>query len=221
MRFRFGDCILDSETHELLRDSRAVRVSPKAFQLLSVLIERRPKALSKDELHSALWPETFVADTTLTGLVKELRAAIGDDAREPRFVRTVPAYGYAFSGEGREVRRTGPTGFFCRVIGPDAQATLADGENILGRGPDSVLWIDDDTVSRRHARISVGKASATLEDLGSHNGTFLWGRRLDSPASLRDGDKIRLGSLEVRYRASASSESTASTPGRRPPRRRP
>src|SRR5262249_52387523 len=150
-----GKCILDTETHELLRDSRAVRVSPKAFHLLSVLIDKRPKALSKDELHAALWPKTFVADTTLTGLVKELRAAIGDDAREPHFVRTVPAYGYAFSGEAREVHRTDATSFFCRVIGPDAQAALTDGENILGRGPDSVLWIDDDTVSRRHARIGV------------------------------------------------------------------
>src|SRR5262245_11587477 len=219
MRFRFGDCILDSETHELLRDGRAVRVSPKSFQLLSFLIEKRPKALSKDELHAALWPKTFVADTTLTSLVKELRAAIGDDAREPHFVRTVPAYGYAFSGEGREVRRTEAAGFFCRVIGPDAQAPLADGENILGRGPDSVIWIDDDTVSRRHAKIRVEKESAILEDLGSHNGTFLGGRRLDAPATLCDGDEIWLGSFRMRYRASGSPESTRSTRGKERARR--
>ena len=92
MRFRFGDCVLDAETHELLREGRGVRVSPKAFQLLSVLIEQRPKALSKDELHAVLWPKTFVADTTLTGLVKEIRAAVGDDARSPRsFARSPPS----------------------------------------------------------------------------------------------------------------------------------
>ena len=174
MRFRFGDCVLDSETHELLREGRGVRVSPKAFQLLSVLIEKRPKALSKDELHAVLWPKTFVADTTLTGLVKEIRAVIGDDARTPRFIRTISAFGYAFSGEGQEVRRSAPTGFSCRVIGPESQVGLVEGENVLGRGPDSVLWMDDDTVSRRHARIRVEKDSAVLEDLDSRNGTFRW-----------------------------------------------
>ena len=210
MRFRFGDCVLDSETHELLREERGVRVSPKAFQLLSLLIEKRPKALSKDELHAVLWPKTFVADTTLTGLVKELRAAIGDDARTPRFIRTIAAFGYAFSGEGREVKRPSPTGSFCRVIGPDSQASLAPGDNILGRGPESVLWIDDDTVSRAHARVRVENESASIEDLSSKNGTFVEARRIEAPVVLRDGDRIRLGSLELRFRASGSPESTRS-----------
>jgi DNA-binding winged helix-turn-helix (wHTH) protein len=217
MRFRFGDCVLDSETHELLREGRGVRVSPKAFQLLSVLIEKRPKALSKNELHAVLWPKTFVADTTLTGLVKELRAAIADDARTPQFIRTIPAFGYAFSGEGRELRRTLSSGFQCRVIGPDGQAGLAEGDNILGRGPGSVLWIDEDTVSRSHARICVGKEGAMLEDLSSKNGTFLGERRIDSPAVLRDGDQIRLGSFGLQFRSSGSPDSTRSAKSSRPP----
>jgi hypothetical protein len=187
-----------------------VRVSPKAFQLLSVLIERRPKALAKDELHAVLWPKTFVADTTLTGLVKEIRAAIGDDARTPRFIRTISAFGYAFSGEGREVRRLAPTGFSCRVIGPESQVGLVEGENVLGRGPDSVLWMDDDTVSRCHARIRVEKDNAVLEDLDSRNGTFVGDRRIDAPSALRDGDRIRLGSVALRFRASGSPSSTRS-----------
>jgi DNA-binding winged helix-turn-helix (wHTH) protein len=210
MRVRFGDCVFDSETRELLRVGRAARVSPRAFQLLQVLLEKRPKAVSKDELHAVLWPKTFVADTTLTGLVKELRAAIGDDARAPRFIRTIPAFGYAFSGEARDVRRPVRVGYFCRVIGPDSQAGLADGDNILGRGPESVLWIDEETVSRRHARIRVERESAVLEDLSSRNGTFLGKRRVDAQAVLRDGDEIRLGNLSLRFRASGSPESTRS-----------
>jgi len=210
MRVRFGDCVLDSETHELLRAGRAARASPKAFQLLQVLIEKRPSAVSKDQLHSVLWPKTFVADTTLTGLVKELRAAIGDDARAPRFIRTIPAFGYAFSGEAQDVHRPAGGGYFCRVIGPDSQASLMEGDNILGRGPESVLWIDDDTVSRKHALIRVEKESAVLEDLSSRNGTFLGQRRIDTPAPLRDGDEIRLGNLSLRFRASGSPESTRS-----------
>ncbi len=220
MRVRFGDCVYDSGTHELLRAGRPVRVPPKAFQLLGVLIGKRPGAISKDELHRVLWPKTFVADTTLTGLVKELRAAIGDDARAPRFIRTVPTFGYAFAGEAREVRRAAPTGFYCRVIGPDSEVGLADGENIFGRGPESVLWVDDASVSRRHARIRVEKETAVLEDLDSRNGTFIGDRRIDVPALLRDGDRIRLGSLKLRFRSSRSPSSTRSASRERGARER-
>ena len=187
-----------------------MRLSPKAFQLLSLLVEKRPKALSKDELHTLLWPKTFVADTTLTSLVKEIRAAINDDARAPRYIRTISAFGYAFSGEGQEVRRRAAAGFSCRVIGPDSQAALMDGENILGRGPESVIWIDDETVSRSHARIRVANEAAALEDLSSRNGTFLGERRVESSVVLRDGDRIRLGDFALRFRASGSPESTRS-----------
>jgi len=217
MRVRFGDCVFDSETRELVRAERAARLSPKAFQLLEVLLEKRPKALSKDQIHAALWPKTFVADTALTTLVKELRAAIGDDAEAPRFVRTVPAFGYAFSGEATEVRRRQRAGFYCRLIGPDSEASLSDGENVVGRGPESVLWVDDETVSREHARIRIEGEKAILEDLGSHNGTFVGRRQIKAPTVLRNGDQIRLGHLRLTFRASGSPESTKSTSA---PRRR-
>ena len=217
MRVGFGDSVFDSETRELIRAERSVRLQPKAFQLLDVLLRRRPEAIAKDELHRVLWPNTFVADTTLTTLIKDLRAAIGDDARSPRFIRTVAAFGYAFCGEARESRRASPTGFVCRVIAPDCQVALAAGESTLGRGPDSVLWIDDDTVSRRHAQIRVENDRAMIEDLDSRNGTFVGGRRIDAPAVLRDGDRIRLGSFDLRVRMSGSPSSTrsASKRGRR------
>ena len=212
MRVGFGDSIFDSETRELIRAEHPVRLQPKAFQLLEVLLKKRPEAMAKDELHRVLWPNTFVADTTLTGLVKDLRAAIGDDAKTPRFIRTIAAFGYAFSGEARELRRASKAGgFYCRLIAEDGQVGLVAGENTLGRGPDSVLWIDDDTVSRRHARIRVENDGAVIEDLDSRNGTFVGGQRIDAPAVLHDGDRIRLGSFELRFRMSGSPSSTRST----------
>jgi len=219
MRVGFGDSIFDSDTRELIRAERPVRLQPKAFQLLEVLLHRRPEAIAKDELHRALWPNTFVADTTLTGLIKDLRAATGDDAREPRFIRTIAGFGYAFCGQARELRRTAPAaGYYSRLIAEDAQVSLVAGENVLGRGPDSVLWIDDDTVSRRHARIKVEKDRAVLEDLDSRNGTFVGDQRIEVPAVLRDGDRIRLGSFPLRFRASGSPSSTRSPKsGRRRP----
>ncbi|MEO8190469.1 MAG: FHA domain-containing protein [Acidobacteriota bacterium] len=80
------------------------------------------------------------------------------------------------------------------------EAALIDGENIVGRGPESVLWLEDDTVSRAHARIRIALESATLEDLSSKNGTFLRGRRIEACEPLQDGDEIRVGDVPLRFR---------------------
>lgn len=200
MRVRFGDYVLDSETRELTRLGQPVHVSPKAFRLLELLLEHRPNALSKEQIHERLWPRTFVTDTALTTLVKEARAAIGDGGRAPRFIRTLPAFGYAFSGEAGRERGPLSSGLFFRLVGLGAEVALAEGDNILGRGPESVLWLDDETVSRHHARIRVGQGRALLEDLSSRNGTFLRGERLDGPAELRDGDEFCLGVVPLRFR---------------------
>ncbi|HYO78522.1 MAG TPA: winged helix-turn-helix domain-containing protein [Thermoanaerobaculia bacterium] len=98
MRLLFGDCTFDSESRTLTRDGESVRMTGKAFQLLELLLAARPKPIEKSELFSRLWPDTFVSEANLASLVKEIRSAIGDDARAPRFVRTVHRFGYAFSG---------------------------------------------------------------------------------------------------------------------------
>lgn len=96
--------MFDADTREVFRAGKPVHVSPKAFALLEALIERRPKAISKDELHKLLWPDTFVSDANLPNLVAELRETLGDDAHESRIIRTVPRFGYAFHADaGREV----------------------------------------------------------------------------------------------------------------------
>ena len=82
----FGTCALDLEARQLSRDSQSVHLSPKAFELLKTLVEARPKAFSKAELHEKIWPETFVTDDSLARLVAEIRAAIGDHARTPKYL---------------------------------------------------------------------------------------------------------------------------------------
>jgi non-specific serine/threonine protein kinase len=96
MRLGFGDFVFDLESRELLRAGTAVPLSPKAFQLLGLLVQSRPRALSKGELQDGLWPGTFVVEKNLTNLIGEIRKALGDDAAEPRFIRTVARFGYAF-----------------------------------------------------------------------------------------------------------------------------
>lgn len=96
MRVRFGDCEYDAEAYEVRRAGRHVDLSPKAFELLRSLIEARPRALSRAELHHRLWPGTFVADTSLPHLVADLRRGLGDSPRQSLYLRTVHRYGYAF-----------------------------------------------------------------------------------------------------------------------------
>src|SRR5262249_49367593 len=106
MRVRFGNCLFDPETRELFRGGKGVPVAPKAFPLLEILLESRARAVKRDELRDLLWRRGFVADGSLSRLMNDLRSAIGDDADEPRYIRTVHRFGYAFSGEA--VDEAGP-----------------------------------------------------------------------------------------------------------------
>jgi len=215
MRLRFGDCVFDGGTRELVRAGRGVHVPAKTFRLLEVLLERRPEAVSKEKLAEALWSGVFIADGNLARLVAELRELIGDDAHTPRFIRTVHGFGYAFAGHAE---LAGPhavpaTDVVFKLLLRDREVALQEGENILGRERDAAAWLDVHSVSRRHARIVVAGDNATVEDLGSKNGTFLKGEPVKQPTPLRDGDLLRIGTVEMtlrRYDGSVSTETVRS-----------
>ncbi len=217
MTFRFGSLTLDSESRALVRDGRPVAISPKAFKLLQVLIEARPRAIPKAELHQRLWPDTVVSDVNLPTLIAEIRQAIGDGARAPEFIRTVYSYGYAFCGTAVASRRDGRAATasdqIFRLLWGHREVALAEGENILGRGTDSLVWIDAQSVSRRHARLMVASGLATLEDLGSKNGTFVNGIRMTSPVALRDGDELRIGNVPMTLKVFSKPSSTETATG--------
>ena len=211
MRLRFGDCVFDADTREVLRAEKPVHVSPKAFALLGALIERRPKAISKEELQRLLWPDTFVSEANLPNLVAELREALGDDAHAPRVIRTVPRFGYAFRADTYADSAGSPARGF-RLIWGEREIALRDGENLIGRDDGCLLWVDDPLVSRRHARIVTDASGATLEDLGSRNGTFLLGARIASATRLADGDLITIGPASMLFRVLQHVGSTAAAP---------
>jgi DNA-binding winged helix-turn-helix (wHTH) protein len=219
MRLTFGTCSFDRERRELTREGTPVHAGPQLLRLLELLIDARPRALTKDEIHRSLWPATFVSDGTLTSLIAELRDAIGDDARSPRLVRTIHGYGYLFCGDiVAEPRHDAPTSAAaaCRVIVGDRDIGLAPGEHIIGRAPDAAVFVDDVGASRHHARIVVNDDGATLEDLGSKNGTMLDGRTIGGRCALTDGASIVVGSTALRFRISRDAQSTA-TVTRQPP----
>jgi hypothetical protein len=137
-----------------------------------------------------------------------LRESLGDDSHEPRIIRTVPKFGYAFSAE-IAAESPQPDALAFRLIWGDREIALHRGENVIGRDEGVILWIDDNSVSRRHARIVVGEQEAVLEDLGSKNGTLLRGERVESPARLVDEDLITIGPASITFRALHQTGSTA------------
>jgi len=215
MRASFGDCVFDSDTRQLLRDGRPVALSPKAFTLLELLISRRPRAVPKDDLRAALWPGVHVAQANLTNLVVEIREALGDEARRPRFVRTVSRYGYAFvartSAASPPSGDAAALGRMYRLVWGRREIDLEPGENLIGRHRGAAVWIDDESVSRRHARISIADGGAWIEDLGSKNGTFVGGAPVEGAVRLSDRDVVRIGPATLRLRVLRSTGSTRST----------
>lgn len=166
MTYRFGPFSLEPRTRQLLRDGREVPLSPKAFQLLLLLIERRDRALSKQDLHQHLWPSTFVLETNLASLVAEVRRALNDAPARPAFVRTMHRFGYRFIGDllvdDDPGEGTGRVNSW--LVWETRQVSLSEGESIVGRGADASVWLDAPGVSRHHARIVIRNGDATVED---------------------------------------------------------
>jgi DNA-binding winged helix-turn-helix (wHTH) protein len=208
---QFGAFTLDDDTRQLTSDGRTIHLTPKAFELLEALVLERPKVLSKKVLQERLWPDTFVAEANLSNLVAEIRDALDDKARAPRFIRTAHAFGYAFCGtavevpESRDAHRGQPA---CWLEWGKRRFLVTVGEHVIGRDPDVEIRLDHSTVSRRHARLVVTAEAAMLEDFGSKNGTFHGTVRINSPIQLADGDEIGIGSLRMTFHLNAASMST-------------
>jgi DNA-binding winged helix-turn-helix (wHTH) protein len=218
MRVTFGGVLLDTDTRQLVRGTAPVPLPPKAFDLLVYLIENRPNALSKDALHERLWPGVFVSDTNLAGLVADIRRALGDDARTPCYLRTVQRFGYAFAGTVQPAGDSSAAGP-CWLARGTRQIPLTDGENILGRDENGNGPLTSNSISRRHARITIDGPNAYIEDLGSKNGTFLRGRSITRPERLVDGDAIALGGVNLVFRTPWGDRSTRTwKKGRKKPR---
>ena len=210
MTVRFGEFTLDADLRRLHGRSGAIHLSPKAFDLLILLVENRSRVMPKGELQRRLWPDTFVGDTNLASLVAEIREALDDDAKEPRFVRTAHRVGYAFCADLVDTSDGSSSAIptLCWLIAAGRRIPLQPGENILGRDVDGGISIDSQSVSRRHARISVTPTNATIDDLGSKNGTYVRGQRIATSVALNDGDEVRVGSVMLQFRQPPGRRST-------------
>ena len=210
MTYRFGRFTLDRDTRQLLADQVELHLSPKAFTLLLMLIEQRQRVMPKEELQDRLWPSTFIGETNLATLAAEVRRVLGESAQHSTWIRTIHRVGYRFIGSVIEAAPVplSPSGGRMYVTTADQQIAVTEGTIIIGRGSDAAIRIDAGGVSRHHARIVVVNGRAAIEDLGSKNGTFVAGARIDGTRSLADGDEIRVGPVLITFRVAPATVAT-------------
>jgi DNA-binding winged helix-turn-helix (wHTH) protein len=200
VRFDLGDLVLDDGLRQLLKDGAEVRLSPKAFDFLALLVRERPRVVTKSELHQRIWSGVFVSDASIAMVASEVRAALGESARDPKRIRTSHGHGYAFQGDVKPSGDDAPSHWL--IVG-ERVLPLHQGDNIVGREPDVDVRIDAPSVSRRHARLRINGAEVTVEDLGSTNGTFVGLRKIGEVVAIRNGDEIRFGSIPAVCQRSA------------------
>ena len=128
MRTRFGAFELDDERLQLTRAGRPVELRPKVFDLLATLVRERHRVVRREELFGRLWSTTAVGPGSLSGLVNELRSALGENGRGPSSIRTVHARGYQFAVRAEE-----------QAAGPQSGATSASSPSTESRESDRVL----------------------------------------------------------------------------------
>ena len=191
--------VVDVGARVVRRAGIDIQLAPKAFDLLLTLVRNRPNAVSHEQLHAVLWPGVHVSETSLAALVTQLRKALGDTADGARVIRTLHRVGYAFVGEALV---TGQAPSRARGLPADlagrSRSSVPAGESVIGRDSGCAIRIDADSISRHHARISVAGPDVSIEDLGSKNGTWVAGERIDGSVPLTDGTSFRLGSETVR-----------------------
>jgi len=194
--FRFGEFTFDCGSRLLTRSGVKRHLSLKAQQLLQLLIQARPRALSREELYDALWPSTFVCETNLASIINEVRRALGDDARASNYIRTVHGFGYAFCGE---VVTAVATNFVAALQCEGHSYPLYEGENLIGRAQDCRVVIAAPTISRHHALITIYDGVVSIKDLDSKNGTYV-NRQMVGRAPV-----TVTGSAQVAFGATAAS----------------
>ena len=195
--------MLDTDSREFRRGKAHVHLSPKAYELLLLLIAQRPRVVSKAELMQALWPDTFVVEGNLPVIVAELRSAIGPlPTVAAAVIKTHHGIGYSFAAPVLAAKSgllpdEGGTGALLKI--GKRRVELGPGDNEIGRDPQCDVLINDASVSRDHARITLAAGVATLVDRGSKNGTRVNGTLIKAPVELQDGDKLTFGQVSARY----------------------
>jgi DNA-binding winged helix-turn-helix (wHTH) protein/Flp pilus assembly protein TadD len=177
----FGPYRLDLERRILSRDSKPIPLQQKALEILIVLVRRRGEVVSKDDLMKAVWPDAIVEDANLTQNIFILRKALGEGARENRYIATVPGRGYCFVAGVEEVRERDST----------AQTTASpahdDASNAGNKGFRNRSWR-----ATRVARIAILLTAAAILSFAVMRSLPLIARRYNNQGvSLQQGGELK------------------------------
>jgi DNA-binding winged helix-turn-helix (wHTH) protein len=95
-RYRFSEFVLSPRRRVLLRDGRELALIPRYFDLLVFLVAHRHEAVHRQKIFDQVWTDVVVSDSALSQAVRTIRRTLGDDSRDPRYIRTVSRHGYQF-----------------------------------------------------------------------------------------------------------------------------
>ena len=211
----FGRFVLDSGRRLLLADDRPVPLSPKAFDVLALLVDQAPDVVEKDTIVAVVWEGQSITDASLAMAVTEIRRALGDSVDRPAFIRTAHRRGYAFCasvdrGTPQAARAARVPKRWLRM--GDQTFILGPGQTLVGREPSCGIWIDRPGISRRHARFIVQGAIALIEDLKSLNGTCVGAERISRRTILRAGDVVTVGDVQLTFGESSHTTKAPTKP---------
>jgi DNA-binding winged helix-turn-helix (wHTH) protein len=200
--FRLGDWQVLPDQNRIVRGQEKAHLEPRVMELLVHLCRHAGNVVSKHHIIDSVWHQQIVAESALSRCMAVLRRALGDDVGQPSYIETIPKRGYRVIAEVEGIDRIeeahqGALSTF-RVRVGEHEITLAEGQNTVGRDPSCAVYVDSPKVSRRHALIVVEGKSATLEDAGSKNGTYIRGARVTERVVLGNGDEIIVGSTMVK-----------------------
>ena len=198
---------IDCARRRILRDGEERPLSRKAFDLLVVLVDQRPKVVSKDKLIQKIWADTFVADANLAILIGDVRAALGDNAKEPRMIKTHHRVGYSFAADVTEVSAAahaedGPPSLWLLPTG----ASCCSRAELRSAATPAATSSSTTRASREHAVLTVTDGQLTVAD--RDNGTRVDGRKLTDTSVVRSGQRITFGTVEATVLGRSDADST-------------
>ena len=181
-RYRFSGHILSPARRTLVREGRELPLMPRCFDLLVLLVERRNEAVSRGEILDTVWSDVVVTDGALSQAVRILRRTLGDDPREPTFIRTVQRHGYRFicddvveepddgppelvrTATAEPVGDATPEFVGATTAEPGRAATAPDASDSFDRALETLLG--DDSGDAEAADVRRRQAAETLHQLG-------------------------------------------------------
>lgn len=217
---------IDPQRHSATDGEISVHLEPKAMAVLVCLVEHAGRVVSRQTIIDRVWATEFISDSTLTRTVADIRRALGDDPRSPRFIETIPKNGYRLMPEvqgfdapqsptapasprspiamivGKRVRalEAAPDGPYQHVLCiADREIPLSRTAVLFGRDQGADVQVLAPEVSRNHARLEIAVDGVLLEDLGSKNGTRVNGHVIVGPHQLRSGDVLEIGTTSMTY----------------------